>query len=548
MNGPLPLSSRWPRPDSLWRGKSVSWLAITAICFGFVWLFENYRGLRAVQVEIDLLEASGVSLRWDPELLAGPVPDEENFGAAPCLRGITVEIGEYSSGAQPEWQDIPGMEGLRFGGLQILLDWDLNSRYLREQAKPRPKYWTLAMLPVRSESPDWSQWRHSMMFSGYFPMITDDVPDEWAVLRGLDKLEPVFAQLAAAALRPHAVFLPAPRERFHDWPPELDDADRAGSRLERLSDLITLRGRAAIVCGDGAEAARMLRILLRLNDAANNEFGSYRFRKIGDYLFTIGLQLHIWDSAALDEFTAALTFDTRTWMLHDVRLMTLYDGLDRMTIGKHWFNRFVRQDLPWFMPQGWADHGRALKLSIYRTEMLEPLKARGMAGLVGGQESFQRLNQGLWAPLRKGPLGMYDARPTNGYLFSEMKRRIVIVAAAVEKVRLQRRRFPESHQDIPLPGPANHWLDLDGQPIRYTRSQDGTRVAIYSIGINLKDDWRGEPPPKPDDVNAAPKPQKPGSANPETSSAEGIPPEPVPPRTIAVGYRDEDWVLVLRLP
>ena len=104
MNGPRPISSVLPRPGSVWQGKFFCWLAIIAMCLPFVWLIENYRGARAVRVEVDLLEASGESLTWDPAILAGPVPDEDNFGAAPRLRGITVEVGKYGPLDDPVWQ------------------------------------------------------------------------------------------------------------------------------------------------------------------------------------------------------------------------------------------------------------------------------------------------------------------------------------------------------------------------------------------------------------------------------------------------------------
>ena len=48
-------------------------------------------------------------------------------------------------------------------------------------------------------------------------------------------------------------------------------------------------------------------------------------------------------------------------------------------------------------------------------------------------------------------------------------------------------------------------LDVDGQPLRY-RLVEGERV-LWSVGMNLKDDWQGNPPPgipdKTDEIDYA---------------------------------------------
>ena len=36
--------------------------------------------------------------------------------------------------------------------------------------------------------------------------------------------------------------------------------------------------------------------------------------------------------------------------------------------------------------------------------------------------------------------------------------------------------------------------DLDGKPLRYRR--DGTRWVLWSVAMNLVDDWHGTPPPR----------------------------------------------------
>jgi hypothetical protein len=60
-----------------------------------------------------------------------------------------------------------------------------------------------------------------------------------------------------------------------------------------------------------------------------------------------------------------------------------------------WMSLFARQDLPWFLPEGWADQGRAVKIRIYHAEMLEPLKSRGIRGLLSSEERFLELNESL---------------------------------------------------------------------------------------------------------------------------------------------------------
>jgi hypothetical protein len=77
-------------------------------------------------------------------------------------------------------------------------------------------------------------------------------------------------------------------------------------------------------------------------------------------------------------------------------------------------------------------------------------------------------------------------------LLNEMKRRLCIVACALERHRLAGGKPPEKLSDLPPALLPSVPLDVDGQPLRY-RLVDGEQV-FWSIGRNLKDDWQGSRP------------------------------------------------------
>jgi len=520
--------SQFPKQDSSrpvwWQRKAFARMVLFLTCVQFAWLFENYRGLRAVQTEKHLLAELGCPVVWNHELLPGPVPDAENFGAVPCLHMIWEdEFIPVEKGERPSWKDIPGWEGLELGP-EGLLD-RKNEPAPAGTAKVQPPHILPTPRPL-----DWPRWRAALAYSGYFPMPPADMPDEQAVLRALDKLEPVFGQLSAAANRPFAIFLPAPRERFRDGPPEIDDVDRSDSRLDMLFRMLTLRGEAAIACRDEPEARRMLRILFRLSDAFDNELGQARTRHLAYDYFLHGLQQHIWDTAGLDEFSTAVRVSSAEWILQNLRVDITLDGLDRYTVGRHFFNRFVNQRLPWFLPQGWADQGRAWKLRTYRKEMLEPFLESGMEGWVGRKESLARARTSVWAGRAIGWLAGSHGFPWDGMVCGEMNRRLLLTAIAVEKVRLRTGSFPSS---LPAPDPQELTevrRDLDGKQLRYRVSSDGRQATLYSVALNLRDDWQGSPPPE----------EKRKSKNPSDA--------PAKPRKAALRSQDDDWLLILEAP
>lgn len=513
-----------------WQRRAFVRLVLFLCCVQFAWLFENYRGVRAIQVEMRLLADLGCPVVWNPETLPGPVPDSENFGAVPCLHGLWEdEFIPLEEREVPIRTDIPGWEGLQLGSVS-LLDRKAPPLLPTTKQKRAPRH----ILPT-PQPLDWPRWRKALAYSGYFPTPPDHLPDEQAVLRALDKLEPVFGQLSAAVDRPYAIFLPAPRVRFRDGPPKMDDGRRSESRLNMLASMLTLRGQAAIACRDEPEARRMLRILFRLSDAMNNELGWATTRHLaGDY-FLHGLQQHIWDSGGLHEFASAVRTPAAEWMLQNLRREIILDGLDRYTVGESFFMRFVDQSLPWFLPQGWADQGRAWKLRTYREELLEPLLAKGMDGWIGREDSFARAQSSVWTMWSIGYMGGPCGFPMNGRLVQEMHRRLLLAATSLEQSRLQTGSYPSS-----LPAPDAQDLaeirqDLDGKPLRYLVSSDGRQATLYSVALNLRDDWQGSPPPE---QNHAPTKHK--DAN--------KPSAPPQPRKTALRARDDDWLLRLDAP
>jgi hypothetical protein len=71
---------------------------------------------------------------------------------------------------------------------------------------------------------------------------------------------------------------------------------------------------------------------------------------------------------------------------------------------------------------------------------------------------------------------------------AEARRRLLVVALALERYRLRRGCSPESLDALPPDLLASPPVDfLDGKPLRYRRSEDG-RFTLYSVGLDFQDD------------------------------------------------------------
>ena len=107
----------------------------------------------------------------------------------------------------------------------------------------------------------------------------------------------------------------------------------------------------------------------------------------------------------------------------------------------------------------------------------------------------------LLADMMSSPIGSL----LEGIVYREVNRRLCIAACALERNRLAGHEFPDTLADLPKALLPEVPLDLDKQPIRYHPTPAG--FVIWSVGLNLKDDWHGDRPPDAPKSDREPKPR-----------------------------------------
>ncbi|HWB02822.1 MAG TPA: hypothetical protein VG796_07330 [Verrucomicrobiales bacterium] len=437
----------------------------------------------------DLKEA-GYSL--DPFQFQPPdVAAEGNFGATPVLKDILMRLENRT----PE-------VAARIARLQ-----KLNVTSIPERVDPKSS--PLELLP--GTPADWQLWRVWLRKKPGFKMPAaeeekDDARAVYAALRSVD--EPFVLELIEAAkARRAAQFTPGFRAR-------VEEAIKAGETMIDPATQVKLpvtayrflsvRAEAALACGDADGFSRLLPVLLTMQEMFGEEKTVLGFlvsssmrrdlcelvrRNIAEHRLTADAL------RAIQEYLSAVDVD-REWV--EARFSELI-----------WFNRMVNtvmlkgEGSPMrMMPKGsggllligmvdgskaaavrsFLDEAKLVKTADWPTRLAEDKRRRD-----GPEPNMLE----RWRTMLADGYAAYSSlRP--GMLLNEMKRRLCIVACALERHRLAGGKPPEKLSDLPpalLPAVP---LDVDGQPLRY-RLVDGEQV-FWSIGRNLKDDWQGSRP------------------------------------------------------
>jgi hypothetical protein len=155
-----------------------------------------------------------------------------------------------------------------------------------------------------------------------------------------------------------------------------------------------------------------------------------------------------------------------------------------------------------------------LSRAAHIRRFLESMKALKTGGLQGfyrwGKEQESRSNSNLlhtvlhWdRMLADGAFSGYSAL-VRRIVFDDMRRRMLILGCALERQRLAGGTAPDSLDDLPKNLLNAVPQDLDGQPVRYRKTKNGW--ILWSVGIDLTDDWHGQPPPAPPSDSPKPEP------------------------------------------
>jgi hypothetical protein len=92
-------------------------------------------------------------------------------------------------------------------------------------------------------------------------------------------------------------------------------------------------------------------------------------------------------------------------------------------------------------------------------------------------------------------LGLVGGPSVTTTAFAESDSRQLLTVCALERFFFKHQHYPESLSELQPEFLPELPLDLDDQPLRYARDPSNGRYRLWSVGLNLVDDWHGQPPP-----------------------------------------------------
>jgi hypothetical protein len=494
---PDPASTAAYRP--LWR-RVLKWLglgvvALVLLAVALV-LFENWRAHRAWARFVAEAAAAGDDL--SPEsVIPPPVPDEENFAAIPLFKPLFDYDVKKHEGFLDErvWRDPEGRKRLEdinpwpMEGTNSYGDWRLG------------EFYNLALL------------RDDYRADTNFPSRPTPQSAGADVLHALSNYDAEWAQLRAAAHRPHARF---PHQYTAE---ELLDRDIQMLKVPRnFSRLAEFRAVAHLAEGNLTEAREDIIVGLRFCDALAIEpiLLSHLVAQVIPEVLTPpiweGLVRHQWTEADLIALEAALArtdlFKTGFNSIKGERNLSTFAMTDWMAErpgvvaipGDSEYAKDIEPPNPsklgvWWS-RGFVVHSKAISGKLFRDFLrCADFEHRRIDPkvVIEFETEVEALSRIAW----RKPYHILGCLQMNAYSKSAMNivsrtttvdlTRVVI---ALERHRLRHGGFPESLEALDaavLPaGGLPHDL-VTGGPLRYRRTDNG-RFDLYAVGWNGTDD------------------------------------------------------------
>jgi hypothetical protein len=486
---------RWLR--LVWRAGLAGSLLVLVI-----YLIEDVRGDRAWKWAQARLAAAGET--GESETLRPlPVPAAENFCATPALDGVS-RIGDEGDAG---WKKRRRLERLETQPDSV--------------ASPRQV--------LRRETPNWAAWRRQLKSTRHLQPDPDEPDPAKAMILGFSPYEALFDELIEAArTRPRGAF---ERPFYH----RVTRSNITGvmgfepeDPLGTLCGALELRARLALAVGDTERAAALLTVLSRCRNAVAADpsaAGQAHARRIDQQLRRVlfdGLHRRAWTDDILRFWQEPLgALDYRQSMLSAARweLADAVGFLERMKADRsaglrEWYGDFwgggeyVTPEQAWgfrLAPCGWLRQHQAAVSRHYLDHVITPLRDEGL--LAWYHHEAARMKDCHASMLERAAripsqyLFFWSFRPSTWpalqslYLRSESRQ--LSVACALERHFLRHQRYPESLGALRPELLATLPVDLDGEPLRYAPDGANGRYRLWSVAVNLSDDWHGHPPPEP---------------------------------------------------
>jgi len=472
--------------------RRMAWLiALAFTLLVLVHAVENYRGARAWESAVEMLEANGETANFD-DLLPDPVPDVENFGATPALKELMVVAdGDPAKGSPGEKRERIEAFGKKVFG---------------QAHQERPG---LSTSPVTTlEEIDLDAWgaylrEHSDL------VLPDDatMPGAEVILAGLAEFDPVFDQLTAAVDLPYARFSPG-LEQYRGTEDPFMIALPHLSSMQTLSRLLVLRAHALLGLGEAERAAVTIQAALRVAELPGED-GMLIGTLVHVALFNL-LQSPVWSALKLrllgaDELEKLqqrlAELDPIGSFREGVRLelagaaRNLGTAKDRggvaeiigMVSGEGRSGGSATALLANLAPKGWIDQNRANLARMHWEFELEPLKDGRVL------QVKEKLDEMLALDSERGPLpSPYKilalmtmpsmANAFRGVAQAQSSLDLLTCAVALERCYIEEAAYPETLEAlVPDYLPEVPVDIMSDAPLHYARTSDG-RYRIYSIG------------------------------------------------------------------
>lgn len=142
-------------------------------------------------------------------------------------------------------------------------------------------------------------------------------------------------------------------------------------------------------------------------------------------------------------------------------------------------------------PPDWKEWRTYLEAStVLDIPQEEPNSAKAIALSFAPHEAlFEELIQAA----RDRPHARFDPP----LFHADMDNRLLRTACALERYFLSFQKYPDSLDALRPDYLPEIPSDLDSQSLRYALDETNGRYRLWSVGENLVDDWRGQPPPEP---------------------------------------------------